>query len=120
LLTSVIGIGETIASAFLAWLPELGLFTHKQLAALVGVAPYHHESGQYQGKRHIQGGRAPVRSALYLATLSAVRWNPVLKAFYQKLVTRGKPKKVALIACAHKLLRIINAMIRKQTAFNQI
>jgi transposase len=120
LLTTVTGIGDTIASSFLAWLPELGIFTHKQLAALVGVAPYHHESGQYHGKRRIQGGRGAVRSALYLATLSAVRWNPLLKDFYQALLERGKPKKVALIACAHKLLRIINAMIRKQAPFETI
>ena len=116
-LITVPGVGKTIAQTLLAWLPELGVYSHKQLAALVGLAPFHHESGQYQGKRRIQGGRAPVRSVLYLAALSAVRWHPPFQAYYQQLLQRGKAKKVALIACAHKLLRIMNAMMRQQVAF---
>lgn len=116
-LITVPGVGKTIAQTLLAWLPELGVYSHKQLAALVGLAPFHHESGQYQGKRRIQGGRAPVRSVLYLAALSAVRWNPIFQAYYQQLLQKGKAKKVALIACAHKLLRVMNAMMRQQVAF---
>jgi transposase len=89
-----------------------------QIAALVGVAPYHHESGLLKWQRHIQGGRKSMRCILYMATLSAVRYNPSLSLFYLQLLERGKPKKVALVACMHKLLRILNAMLRKQTTFH--
>lgn len=117
LLKTASGVGEVVANAILAWLPELGTFSHKQLAALVGLAPYHHESGQYKGERHIQGGRANIRCALYLATLSAIRCKSPLYETYQRLIEKGKPKKVAITACSHKLLRILNAMLRKKEAF---
>lgn len=112
LLCSARGIGPVTSAALLALLPELGQFNRKQIAALVGVAPFNLDSGRHRGKRHIRGGRASVRSALYMATLSAIRFNPVIRAFYQRLCTAGKEKKVALTACMRKLLVILNAMLR--------
>jgi transposase len=119
-LKTVSGIGEITASALLAWLPELGKASHGQIAALVGVAPYHRESGQWQGKRRISGGRTPLRCLLYMATLTAIRHNPKLTEFYQRLVQAGKAKKVAIIACMRKLLRILNAMLRKEENFQRL
>jgi transposase len=116
-LKTATGIGELTASALLAWLPELGETQHKTIAALVGVAPYHQESGQWQGKRQISGGRTPLRCLLYMATLSAIRHNPTLQDFYNRLIQRGKAKKVAIVACMRKLLRILNAMLRNQQDF---
>ena len=98
-------------------LPELGKLNRKQIAALVGVAPFNKDSGRKRGKRRTTGGRASLRRVLYLATLSASRFNPVIRPFYQNLLKRGKVKKVALVACMHKLLTIINAMIRKGEAW---
>ena len=98
----------------LACLPELGQLTHKQIGALVGVVPYARQSGQWQGEAHIRGGRREVRTVLYMATLSAIRYNPRIKTFYQHLLAQGKKKKVALTACMHKLLTILNAIIRHQ------
>lgn len=118
LLRSVPGVGEVTSRTLLAQLPELGHLTHKQLAALVGVAPCTRQSGRWEGQGHIRGGRGPVRAVLYMATLTATRYNPVLKAFYQRLVAKGKQKKVALTACMHKLLRILNAIIRAQKAWD--
>lgn len=112
ILISVKGIGPVTAALCLAELPELGTLTDKQIARLVGVAPMNRDSGKYQGKRMITGGRTAVRSGLYIATLVATRYNPVIQAFYQRLLARGKLKKVALIACTRKLLVILNAMIR--------
>jgi len=114
LLQSVPGIGPTTAAVLIAELPELGRLTRRQLAALVGVAPLNHDSGQHRGIRTIWGGRAPVRRALYMATLVATRHNPVIRAFYRRLLTAGKPKLVALIASLRKLLTILNAMIKAQ------
>lgn len=114
LLRSVPGIGDVTARTLLAQLPELGTLTHKQIGALVGVVPYTRQSGQRRGEAHIWGGRANVRSVLYMATLTATRCNPVIKAFYQRLLAGGKKKKVALTACMHKLLRILNALLRKE------
>jgi transposase len=116
-LKTVTGVGELTASALLGWLPELGNHAHGQIAALVGVAPYHQESGQWRGKRRISGGRTPIRCLLYMTTLSAIRHNPKLAAFYEHLVQQGKGKKVAIVACMRKLLRILNAMLRKQEDF---
>jgi len=96
----------------LAELPELGTLSHKQLATLAGVAPLARDSGTLRGKRMVWGGRAGVRTALYLAALCGRRWNPQLRVFYERLIAAGKPKKVALIACARKLLTILNAMLR--------
>lgn len=112
LLRSVPGVGPVLARTLLAELPELGTLPHRRLSALVGVAPYNFDSGTLRGKRMVWGGRSRVRTALYMAALSASRHNPVLRAFYEKLVAAGKPKKVALIACARKLLSILNAVMR--------
>jgi transposase len=109
---SVPGIGFITAATLVADLPELGQLNRQKIAALVGVAPFNHDSGKHRGKRHIFGGRTSVRSVLYMATLSAIRYNPVLKAFYQHLLDRGKLKKVALTACMRKLLVILNTMVK--------
>jgi transposase len=112
LLVSVPSIGNTLARALLADLPELGTLDRRQIASLVGLAPYTRRSGRWQGKSMIGGGRAPPRAATFIAALVAARHNPVLKTFYQRLLAAGKPKMVALIAVARKLLTILNAMIR--------
>ena len=115
LLRSVPGIGPTTAYMLVADLPELGQLNRKAIAALVGVAPLNCESGTLRGRRLVWGGRARVRTALYMATLVATRHNPVIRAFYQRLCAAGKPKKVALVACMRKLLTILNAMLRHRT-----
>jgi transposase len=114
LLRSVPGIGPTTAAVLIAHLPELGHLTRQQLAALVGVAPLNCDSGTRHGPRTIWGGRATVRGPLYMATLVATRYNPVIRAFYQRLRAAGKPAKVALIAAMRKLLTILNAMVKAQ------
>jgi transposase len=114
LLRTTPGVGPVLATTLLADLPELGRLNRRQIAALVGVAPLNWDSGQQRGTRHIWGGRAPVRTALYMATLSAVRCNPVIRAFFQRLSTAGKPRKVALVACMRKLLTILNAMMHRR------
>lgn len=108
------GLGPIFQATSLALLPELGTLTRQQIAKLVGVAPMNRDSGQTHGKRRIRGGRAPVRVALYMATLSAVRWDPELRAHYQQLRARGKLGKVALVACMRKLLGIVNARRREE------
>jgi len=115
LLRGVPGVGPALTFNLLAGLPELGTLSSKQVAALVGVAPLNRDSGRWRGKRVVWGGRAHVRAALYMPTVVAVRWNPVLREFYQRLVAVGKPKKVALVACMRKLLIIINAMLKHRT-----
>lgn len=112
LLRSVPGIGPITSSVLLASLPELGMLDRKKIAALVGVAPYNRDSGKMRGKRSVWGGRGHVRSMLYMATLSATRFNPVIKQFYDRLIQVGKLPKVALTACMRKLLTILNAIIR--------
>lgn len=112
ILKSVPGIGDVIATTLVAALPELGQVSDKRISALVGVAPFNRDSGKYRGSRTIWGGRSSVRAVLYMGTLVAVRHNGVLKEYYARLLARGKAKKVALIACMHKLVRILNAMIR--------
>lgn len=112
LLAEVKGVGEVTVLTLIALLPELGQIDRKQIAALVGVAPFNRDSGTMRGKRTVWGGRAAVRQALYMATLSAVRYNPTLKAFYDRLVGKGKAAKVALVACMRKLLTMLNAMLR--------
>jgi transposase len=112
LLTSVPGVGEVVATTLISSLPELGKLSHKSISYLVGLAPLNRDSGKSRGKRKIWGGRANVRCVLYMATLVAVRFNPVIKDFYQRLLDRGKLKKVALTACMHKLLILLNAMVR--------
>jgi transposase len=115
LLRSVPGIGPTTALTLLIEVPELGQLDRKAIAALVGVAPLNCESGTLRGRRLVWGGRARVRAVLYMATLVATRHNPTIRAFYQRLCAAGKPKKVALTACMHKLLLILNAVLRHRT-----
>jgi len=112
LLVTVPGVSNTLARTFLAELPELGSLTRRQIASLAGVAPYTRQSGRWKGKSMIGGGRTAPRSGLYMAALTASRFNPQLKIFYHRLLAAGKPKMVALIAVARKLLTILNAMLR--------
>jgi transposase len=114
LLQSAPGVGPVLSTTLLAELPELGSLNRKEIAALVGVAPLNRDSGTLRGRRTVWGGRSQVRTALYMAALAATRFNPVIRAFYQRLETAGKPKKVALTACMRKLLTILNAMMRHQ------
>ena len=120
LLTSVPGVGEVTARTLIADLPELGQLDRRRVAALVGVAPINRDSGQMRGRRLIAGGRTEVRSALYMATLSATRWNPVISKHYQALVERGRPKKVALVACMRRLLGILNAIVRTKAPWQSV
>jgi transposase len=114
LLRSVPGIGRVVSITLLADLPELGTLSRHQIAALVGVAPLNRDSGRFRGKRMVWGGRARVRAALYMAALTATRYNPIIKAFYQRLCSAGKARKVALTACMRKLLIILNSMVKHQ------
>ena len=112
LLRSVPGVGPQVSLTLLADLPELGTLSRKQIAALVGVAPFSRDSGPHRGRRTVWGGRAVVRAALYMGALVASRWNPMLRDFYQRLLVAGKPKKLALTACMRKLLTVLNSMAR--------
>ncbi len=112
LLRSVPGVGPVVSTTLLAELPELGTLTHKQLAALVGVAPINIDSGKLRGKRSVWGGRGRIRSVLYMGALAATRFNPAIRRFYQRLLAAGKPKKVVLTACMRKLLTILNSLVR--------
>jgi transposase len=114
ILESVPGVGVVTASTLIALLPELGQLNRQQIAALVGVAPINCDSGQMRGKRFVMGGRSAVRSVLFMAALVAVRFNPVIRVFYQRLLQQGKVKKVALVTCMRKLLVILNAMLKQQ------
>jgi transposase len=111
------GIGPVASSDMVAGLPELGALDRKTVAAIVGVAPWNSDSGKKTGKRRIRGGRGEIRRTLYMATLTAVHFNPVLKAFYQRLLAKNKPKKVALVACMRKFITILNAMVRDNQPF---
>ncbi len=119
LLQTIPGIGAQTARTLLATLPELGTLNRRQLARLAGLAPCNNDSGVFRGRRTIQGGRAPVRTALYMATLSGVRFNPRLRAFYQRLRADGKPPKVALTACMRKLLCICNRVVTTNTPWQE-
>ena len=118
LLRSVPGIGDQISLTLLAYLPELGTINRRQIAALVGVAPFNRDSGTLRGNRTVWGGRARVRTALYIGAMVASRFNPVIKDFYQRLLSAGKPKKLALTACMRKLLRILNSMLKNGPSWN--
>jgi len=119
LISSVPGIGAVLTAALIAWLPELGRLDRRAIAALAGVAPFDDDSGETSGARHIAGGRKQLRGVLYMAVVAAAtRHNPVLKAFYQRLVGSGKPAKVALVACMRKLLHFLNTMIARQQCWN--
>jgi transposase len=115
LLEGIKGVGTTTALAVIIGLPELGELGPKQISSLAGLAPFNTDSGQKRGQRRVWGGRSGVRSALYMAILSAVRFNPTIKVFYQRLIANGKKPKVALTACMHKLLVIMNAMIKNKS-----
>src|SRR5262249_12740539 len=115
LLRTVPGVGPVVALTLLAQLPELGMLDRKPIAALVGLAPLPADSGTRRGRRVIWGGRAQVRATLYMGTLAGVKHNPVLRRFYERLLAAGKPKKLALVACMHKLLLILNALLRQRT-----
>ena len=120
LLDSVKGVGPVTILTLTAALPELGQLGRRQIAKLVGVAPLANDSGQRSGKRRIWGGRSEVRAVVYMATMSAVRFNPPIKAFYDRLLIAGKPKKVAIVACMRKLLTILNAMLRDQASWSPL
>ncbi|BFM05023.1 IS110 family transposase [Halioxenophilus aromaticivorans] len=112
LLLSVPGVGPAVAHTLLGELPELGSLSSRQVGALCGLAPYNRDSGSMRGKRRIKGGRAPIRTVLYMAMMSAIQCNPIMKNFFNKLVASGKHKKVALTACMRKMMTILNAMVR--------
>jgi transposase len=112
------GIGPATIATLIAEVPELGKLSRRQISALIGVAPFNRDSGQMRGKRTIFGGRAQVRRSLYMAALAAIRFNSVIRTFYDRLVRAGKPKKVALVACMRKLLTILNAMVRTRTSWD--
>lgn len=118
LLRSVPGIGPIVARTLLAELPELGQLDRRAIAALVGVAPFNRDSGQWRGRRHIWGGRSSIRAALYMAALVASRCNPAMAHFYRRLRDLGKPAKVALVAVMRKLLTIVNAMVKHQSRWS--
>lgn len=118
LLQSVPGVGPVTSATLLGMLPEIGVLNRQEIAALVGVAPINKDSGKKRGKRRVYGGRADVRSVLYMAALAAKKFNPVIKAFYERLIKQGKEKKVALTACMRKLLVILNAMMRTNQAWH--
>lgn len=115
ILLSAPGIGNGVAYTLLGELPELGQLSNKKISALVGLAPFNRDSGSSKGKRRIRGGRAPIRTVLYMAMLSAIQHNPVMKQFYKKLVDQGKHKKVAITACMRKMIVILNTMVSNET-----
>ncbi len=112
MVSSVPGIGDGVAYTLLGELPELGRLTNRQIAALCGLASYNRDSGSIRVKRRIRGGRAPIRTVLYMAMLSAIQHNPVVRHFYRHLIAQGKHKKVAITACMRKIMTILNAMVR--------
>jgi transposase len=120
ILTSAPGVGRVCSRTLLAHLPELGTLSRRQIAALAGVAPFTRQSGKWRGRRFIAGGRQAVRAVLYMATLVATRFNPVIAAFYHRLLQAGKVKKVALTACMRKLLTMLNAMMRDRTCWQNM
>lgn len=118
LLHSMKGIGPLTSGTLMSALPELGQLNRREIAALVGLAPFNRDSGRFKGQRTIWGGRARVRSVLYMAAITAIRCNPPIKRFYEHLIARGKPHKVALVACMRKMLTILNTMVKTNTPFN--
>jgi len=120
LLQSLTGIGPVVSRAIIAQMPELGTLSGKKAVALAGVAPYNRDSGRFRGKRMIRGGRSYLRRMLYMAAVVASRFNPVIRAFYQRLLAAGKPKKLALTACMRKLVIILNAMVKHNQPWNQL
>jgi transposase len=119
ILRSAKGVGPVLCAKLISALPELGQLDRKKIAALVGVAPFNRDSGPHRGKRRIRGGRIDIRGVLYMSIIAAVRYNPTIKSFYQRLLNMGKLKKVAMVACMRKLLTILNAMVRDMRPFNE-
>jgi transposase len=119
ILQSVPGVGPVMSLTILADLPEIGTMNRRQIAALVGVAPLNRDSGKYKGRRAIWGGRARIRSVLYMCVISGICHNPKIKAFYNRLVSSGKKHKVAITACMRKLMIILNTMIKNDTCWNE-
>ena len=119
IIQSVPGAGPVLSINLLANVPELGTLNRRQIAALIGLAPLNRDSGNFRGRRCIWGGRAGVRSTLYMATVTAMQYNPVIRSFYQRLIEKGKPFKVAITACMRKLLTIINTMVKTKTCWNE-
>ena len=119
ILQSVPGIGPVVSITLLSELPELGRLNRKEIAALVGVAPFNRDSGTLVGKRTVWGGRAPVRAALYIAALVATRYNPMIREFYERLCSAGEAKKVALTACMRKLIVILNSMMKRRRRWDE-
>lgn len=119
IVSSVPGVGDGIAYTLLGDLPELGTLSNRQVAALTGLAPYNRDSGSFKGRRRIKGGRAPIRTVMYMGMMCAIQHNPIMKRFYQKLVAQGKHKKVALTACMRKMITILNAMVRDNKMWQQ-
>ena len=119
IMLSMPGIGKTVVNTIMGDLPELGSLTQRQVAALTGVAPYNRDSGKLRGKRRIRGGRHTVRTILFMATLTSIQHNKVIRSFYQHLVAQGKHKKVALTACIRKIIIILNAMVRDGTRWDE-
>ena len=126
IIQSMPGVGNIIAFNLLSDMPELGYLTNKQAAAIIGVAPMNKESGIYKGQRKIHGGRSKIRTVMYIAMLSGIQCNPVFKSTYQRLVSAGKPKKIAIIACVRKMIVILNSMVRdgvmwdSKISYNQV
>ena len=116
---SVKGVGKVLAYTLISELPELGTLNRREIAALVGVAPMNRDSGNYQGKRLIRGGRSKVRTVLFMSMMSAIQHNPQIRGFYQRLLAAGKPKKVAIIACMRKQLTILNALLKNGTRWDE-
>ena len=119
LLISAKGVGKVLAYTLMSELPELGSLNRKEIAALVGVAPMNRDSGSFEGKRFIRGGRHKVRTVLFVSMMSAIQCHPKLKPMYQRMVAAGKPKKVALVACMRKQLTILNTMVKNGTYWNE-
>jgi len=120
IMESMTGVGVTLSTTLLSDLPELGTLNQKQIAALVGVAPMNRDSGKMRGKRRVRGGRAHVRTVLFMAALSAIQHNPVIKSFYQRLLAKGKNRKVAVVACMRKMIVLLNAMVRDGTYWGEM
>lgn len=120
IIQSMPGVGNVMTFSLLSNMPELGYLSNKQAAALVGVAPMNRESGAYKGQRRIRGGRAQVRTVMFMSMMSAMQCNPVFKATYQRLVAAGKPKKVAIIACMRKMVVMLNAMVRDEKLWSPV